>query len=60
MKSETSGDGASRERPMHFALGFLENQGAVIDRRNGGWEALLPDELAAQLNVPEHILHTVL
>jgi len=38
-----------------FAFRFLENQGAVLERNEGGFEALLPERLAGFLGTPEHI-----
>lgn len=38
-----------------FAFRFLENQGAVLERDEGGFEALLPERLAGFLGTPEHI-----
>ena len=39
----------------HFACRFLENRGAVVEKRYGRLEALLSEELSTLLKVPEHI-----
>ncbi|MBW1679014.1 MAG: hypothetical protein JRJ08_02545, partial [Deltaproteobacteria bacterium] len=38
-----------------FAFRFLENRGAVIERNNAGFEALLPPTLSELLGISEHI-----
>lgn len=38
-----------------FAIRFLENQGAVLERDRDGFEALLPGELSQFLATPDHI-----
>lgn len=40
---------------IRFASLFLENQGAVLERDEGGFEALLPEELSGLLSTPDHI-----
>lgn len=38
-----------------FAFRFLEHQGAVLEKRPAGFEALLPRDLRSTLETPEHI-----
>ena len=38
-----------------FAFRFLKNQGAVLERDERGFEALLPEELSGLLSTPDHI-----
>ena len=38
-----------------FVLRFLENSGALLERENSGFEALLPAELSQLLGIPEHV-----
>jgi len=38
-----------------FAFRFLENQGAVLERNQRGFEALLPENLSGVLGTSEHI-----
>jgi len=38
-----------------FLFRFLENRGALLERYEGGFEALLPEALSDLLKVPEHI-----
>lgn len=43
-------------QPLVFAQRFLERQGAVIEANpEGGLDALLPDRLSAQLELPEYV-----
>jgi hypothetical protein len=38
-----------------FAIRFLENRGAVLERNKDGFEALLPGELSQLIETPDHI-----
>ena len=41
--------------PLLFARRFLERQGAVIEANPKGFDALLPQELAERLELPEYV-----
>jgi hypothetical protein len=43
------------ETPVSFARRFLEMRGAVLEANPEGFDALLPDKLAAQLELPEYV-----
>lgn len=45
----------SNQELEEFACRFLENQGAVLERNDRGFEALLPENLSEVLGTPEHI-----
>lgn len=45
----------SYQELAQFAYQFLENQGAVLEKNKGGFEALLPEELSILLGTPDHI-----
>ena len=40
---------------LQFATLFLETQGAVLERKEGGLEAVLPEKLSRLLGTPEYI-----
>ncbi|MFP4586355.1 MAG: hypothetical protein ACLFN9_23540 [Desulfococcaceae bacterium] len=44
---------AADRLPERFARHFLERGGAVVEPLEAGWEAVLPEELAGALNLPE-------
>ncbi len=45
----------SNQELEEFACRFLENQGAVLERNEQGFEALLPENLSEVLGTSEHI-----
>lgn len=49
MKSETLAE------PFVFVRRFLERQGAVVEASSVGFDALLPQELAERLEVPDYV-----
>ncbi|MFP3999549.1 MAG: hypothetical protein ACLFUN_06865, partial [Desulfobacterales bacterium] len=49
MKSDTETE------PLHFAQRFLQLHGAAVETSGSAIEALIPEELRALLDVPEHI-----
>jgi len=40
---------------LQFAVRFLETRGAVLENKNEGLEAILPENLSASLEVPEYV-----
>ncbi len=54
MRSEASNTPETDESlPTQFARHFLETHGAVVEEKPEGWDALLPGELARQLDLSE-------
>ncbi|MBN2034297.1 MAG: hypothetical protein JW836_13570 [Deltaproteobacteria bacterium] len=45
----------SAAQPFLFARRFLEEQGAVVETSPAGFDALLPQELAEKLGLPEYV-----